>query len=118
MDIEKAYQQIKSSIPNDVTLVAVSKTKPTEQLLEAYNAGVRTFGENRVQEVVDKHEALPKDIEWHMIGHLQSKKTKYIAPFISLIHSVDSIKLLKVINKEAEKNNRVIDPSRCEVRFV
>ncbi len=114
MDIEKAYQQIKSSIPNDVTLVAVSKTKPTEQLLEAYNAGVRTFGENRVQEVVDKHEALPKDIEWHMIGHLQSKKTKYIAPFISLIHSVDSIKLLKVINKEAEKNNRVID---CLIQF-
>ena len=114
MDIEKAYQQIKSSIPNDVTLVAVSKTKPTEQLLEAYNAGVRTFGENRVQEAVDKHEALPKDIEWHMIGHLQSKKTKYIAPFISLIHSVDSIKLLKVINKEAEKNNRVID---CLIQF-
>jgi len=114
LDIEKAYQQIKSSIPNDVTLVAVSKTKPTEQLLEAYNAGVRTFGENRVQEVVDKHEALPKDIEWHMIGHLQSKKTKYIAPFISLIHSVDSIKLLKVINKEAEKNNRVID---CLIQF-
>lgn len=114
MDVEKAYQQIKSSIPNDVTLVAVSKTKPTEQLLEAYNAGVRIFGENRVQEVVDKHEALPKDIEWHMIGHLQSKKTKYIAPFISLIHSVDSIKLLKVINKEAEKNNRVID---CLIQF-
>ena len=81
MDIEKAYQQIKSSIPNDVTLVAVSKTKPTEQLLEAYNAGVRTFGENRVQEVVDKHEALPKDIEWHMIGHVQKKRNTLLLLF-------------------------------------
>ena len=114
MDIGKAYQQIKSNIPDDVTLVAVSKTKPLELLLEAYNTGIRIFGENRVQELADKHDALPKDIEWHMIGHLQSKKTKYIAPFVSLIHSIDSIKLLKIVNKEAKKNNRIIN---CLIQF-
>ena len=114
MDIRKAYQQIKCNIPDDVTLVAVSKTKPIKLLQEAYNEGVRIFGENRVQELVDKHDALPKDIQWHMIGHLQSKKTKYIAPFISLIHSIDSIKLLEIVNKEAEKNNRIID---CLIQF-
>ena len=92
-----------------VTLVAVSKTKPVEMLMEAYNAGFRRFGENYVQELVDKHEAMPKDIEWHFIGHLQSNKVKYIAPFVSLIHSVDSLKLLQEINKQATKNNRVID---------
>ena len=92
-----------------VTLVAVSKTKPVEMLMEAYNAGFMRFGENYVQELVDKHEAMPKDIEWHFIGHLQSNKVKYIAPFVSLIHSVDSLKLLQEINKQATKNNRVID---------
>lgn len=93
----------------DVTLVAVSKTKPVEMLMEAYNAGFKCFGENYVQELVDKHEAMPKDIEWHFIGHLQSNKVKYIAPFVSLIHSVDSFKLLQEINKQAAKHNRVID---------
>lgn len=90
-------------------LIAVSKTKTIEQILEAYNAGQRVFGENQVQELADKYEALPKDIEWHLIGHLQTNKVKYIAPFISLIHSVDSLKLLHEINKQAAKNNRVID---------
>ncbi len=92
-----------------VTLVAVSKTKSNDDILEAYNAGQRLFGENMVQELVEKYESLPKDISWHLVGHLQSNKVKYIAPFISLIHSVDSLKLLQEINKQAEKNNRVID---------
>ncbi len=92
-----------------VTLVAVSKTKPVEMLMEAYNAGFKRFGENYVQELVDKHEQMPKDIEWHFIGHLQSNKVKYIAPFVNLIHSVDSFKLLQEINKQAAKHNRIID---------
>ncbi len=92
-----------------VTLVAVSKTKPVEMLMEAYNAGFKRFGENYVQELVDKYEQMPKDIEWHFIGHLQSNKVKYIASFVSLIHSVDSLKLLQEINKQAAKHNRVID---------
>lgn len=90
-------------------LIAVSKTKPISLLQTAYNAGIRIFGENKVQEMTEKHDALPKDIEWHMIGHLQSNKVKYIAPFVSLIHSVDSLKLLKEINKRAKQNERVID---------
>lgn len=92
-----------------IKLVAVSKTKPVEMLMEAYNAGFKRFGENYVQELVDKYEQMPKDIEWHFIGHLQSNKVKYIAPFVSLIHSVDSLKLLQEINKQAAKNNRVVD---------
>jgi len=92
-----------------IQLVAVSKTKPIEVIQEAYNAGQRIFGENQVQELMEKHAALPKDIQWHLIGHLQSNKVKYIAPFISLIHSVDSLKLLVEINKQALKNNRIID---------
>jgi len=92
-----------------VNLLAVSKTKPAEDLQQAYDAGQRLFGENTVQELVEKHERLPKDIEWHLIGHLQSNKVKYIAPFISMIQSVDSIKLLQEINKHAAKNNRIID---------
>jgi len=92
-----------------VTLVAVSKTKPNEDILQAYEAGQRIFGENQVQELVEKHEQLPKDIEWHLIGHLQTNKVKYIAPFVSMIQSVDSIKLLQEINKHALKVNRVID---------
>lgn len=99
----------KQALPQEVKLVAVSKTKPVETIMEAYEAGQRIFGENRVQELVDKYEALPGDIEWHMIGHLQSNKVKYIAPFVSLIHGVDKAKLMKVIDKEAGKNNRVID---------
>lgn len=93
----------------DAVLIAVSKTKPGEAILEAYEAGQRDFGENRVQELVPKSEALPKDIRWHLIGHLQSNKVKYIAPFVHLIHSVDSADLLKEINKQAQKNNRIID---------
>ena len=93
----------------NVKLIAVSKTKPVEEVMEAYEAGQRVFGENQVQELVAKYEALPKDIEWHLIGHLQTNKVKYIAPFISLIHSVDSIKLLAEIDKQAKKNNRIID---------
>ncbi|WP_235295734.1 YggS family pyridoxal phosphate-dependent enzyme [Portibacter marinus] len=93
----------------DATLVAVSKTKPAEDIMRLYDQGHRDFGENRVGELVEKHQALPKDIHWHFIGHLQSKKTKEIAEFIHLIHSVDSFKLLKIINKEASKNNRTID---------
>ncbi|MEJ5053558.1 YggS family pyridoxal phosphate-dependent enzyme [Sphingobacterium sp. MYb382] len=95
--------------PIAVTLVAVSKTKPNEEIMEAYEAGQRIFGENMVQELVDKHEQLPKDIEWHLIGHLQTNKVKYIAPFVKMIHSIDSLKVLKEINKHAERNKRVID---------
>ncbi len=109
MSISKNLQEIKSTLPDNVTLVAVSKTKPNEAILEAYHVGQRIFGENKVQELTDKYETLPKDIEWHMIGHLQSNKVKYIAPFVSLIHGVDSFKLLQEINKRAEQNNRVID---------
>ena len=109
MSIINQLALVKANIPEKVTLVAVSKTKPDQYLMEAYDAGQRILGENKVQELVGKHERLPKDIIWHMIGHLQSNKVKYIAPFVSLIHAVDSIKLLKEINKEAKKNNRIID---------
>jgi pyridoxal phosphate enzyme (YggS family) len=97
------------TIPKKVSLIAVSKTKTVADIQEAYDAGQRLFGENTVQEMVEKYEQLPKDIEWHQIGHLQSNKVKYIAPFISMIQSVDSLKLLQEINKQAEKNKRVID---------
>ena len=97
------------SIPDSATLVAVSKTKPVENLLEAYKAGQRDFGENKVQELVDKASKLPQNIRWHMIGHLQRNKVKYIAPFVSLIHSVDSIRLLNEIDRQGKKNDRVID---------
>jgi pyridoxal phosphate enzyme (YggS family) len=110
MSITANISALKEELENtDVRLIAVSKTKPVESILEAYQAGQRIFGENMVQELVDKYDQLPKDIEWHLIGHLQSNKVKYIAPFISLIHSVDSLKLLQEINKQAIKNNRVID---------
>ncbi len=109
MSITTNLQQIKASIPKYVTLVAVSKTKPHAAILEAYQTGQRIFGENKVQELTEKYESLPKDIEWHMIGHLQSNKVKYIAPFVSLIHGVDSFKLLKEINKRAAQNERVIN---------
>lgn len=107
--IESALLKFKSSIPSYVDLVAVSKTKPNEDILRAYNAGQRIFGENKIQDLVQKQEALPKDIKWHFIGHLQTNKVKYIAPFISLIHAIDSIKLLREINKRAEQNERTID---------
>ncbi len=103
--LKTLWSELSSS---NAKLVAVSKTKPVEELLEAYNAGNRVFGENKVQELVTKAEELPKDIEWHFIGHLQRNKVKYIAPFVSLIHAVDSIKLLKEVNKQGAKNDRVI----------
>ena len=109
MGIQENLNTVLKSLPKDVTLVAVSKTKKNSAILEAYQLGQRIFGENKVQELVEKAEELPKDINWHMIGHLQTNKVKFIAPFVSLIHGVDSIKLLKEINKRAEKNNRVID---------
>jgi pyridoxal phosphate enzyme (YggS family) len=109
MSIQSNLQNIKSTLPEHVTLVAVSKTKPVADLMEAYNAGQRIFGENKIQEMVDKWEEMPKDIEWHMIGHVQTNKVKYMAPFVSLIHGVDSLKLLEEINKQALKNNRIID---------
>ena len=109
MSISENIKHIRSQIPENVTLIAVSKTKPNEMLLEAYKSGQRHFGENYVQELVDKEAQLPKDIHWHFIGHLQSNKVKYIAPFVYLVHGVDSFSLLKEINKQAQKNNRVID---------
>jgi hypothetical protein len=110
MSIAANLSKLKKELETyDVKLVAVSKTKSNEEIMEAYNAGQKVFGENQVQELVDKYEQLPKDIEWHLVGHLQTNKVKYIAPFISLIHSVDSLKLLAEINKQALKNNRVID---------
>src|ERR1043165_1911150 len=99
MSVTENLHKIKSSLPPHVTLVAVSKTYPAEKVMEAYNAGHRAFGENKVQEMVDKYEKLPKDIEWHLVGHLQTNKVKYIAPFVTLIHSVDSMKLLQEIDK-------------------
>lgn len=107
-EIEQNLNRIKSQIPNGVELVAVSKTKPNELLQEAYDVGQRVFGENRVPELVAKSKTLPNDIEWHMIGHLQRNKVKMIAPFVSLVHAVDSLRLLREIDKEAKKNNRVI----------
>ncbi len=109
MSIQENLKTIEGTIPSHVTLVAVSKTKPVEDLQEAYEVGIRDFGENKIQEMCDKYEVLPKDIRWHMIGHVQTNKVKYMAPFVHLIHGVDSLKLLKEINKQAEKNNRVID---------
>lgn len=102
-------EKIRQELPAGVKLIAISKTKPVEMIQEAYHAGQRIFGENKVQEMVAKHEVLPADIEWHLVGHLQSNKVKYIAPFVQLIHAVDSIKLLETIDKEGTKNNRVID---------
>jgi PLP dependent protein len=108
------FRDFIKNLPAHVKLVAVSKTKSEEEILEIYNAGHRLFGENKVQELLPKYEDLPKDIEWHLIGHLQSNKVKYIAPFVGMIHSVDSLKLLKTINKEALKNNRTI---KCLLQF-
>ena len=109
MSIADNLKHIKDDLPENVTLVAVSKTKPVKTILEAYNAGQTIFGENKVQEMVDKHKELPKDIKWHMIGHLQRNKVKYMASFVSLIHGVDSLKTLEEIDKQAKKNKRVID---------
>ena len=112
--IQENLKAILATIPSDVTLVAVTKTKPVSDLEEVYKAGQRIFGENKVQEMVDKYEQLPKDIQWHLIGHLQTNKVKYIAEFVHLIHAVDSLKLLQEINKQALKHNRVI---ACLLQF-
>lgn len=108
MSIKENLLAVKRTIPNSVTLVAVSKTKPISDIQEAYNQGQRIFGENRVQEMTEKWEKMPKDIEWHMIGHLQRNKVKYMAEYVSLVHGVDSPRLLTEINKQAEKHNRTI----------
>lgn len=108
MSIKNNLEHIKSQLPEHVTLVAVSKTKPINDLMEAYNAGQRIFGENKIQEMVEKHEQMPKDIQWHMIGHVQRNKVKYMAKFVSFIHAVDSLKLLAEINKQAMKHQNQI----------
>ena len=112
--ISEQIDKIKSTLPSSVCLIAVSKTKPISDLSIAYQTGQRHFGENKVQELVEKYEQLPNDIHWHMIGHLQSNKVKYIASFVHLIHTVDSLKLLTEINKQAQKNDRVIS---CLLQF-
>ena len=109
MSIQNNLRSIQATLPENVTLVAVSKTKPVSDLMEAYEAGQRIFGENKIQEMTEKWEVMPKDIQWHMIGHVQTNKVKYMAPFVSLIHGVDSLKLAQEINKQAQKNNRIID---------
>ena len=109
MSIQNNLRSIQATLPKNVTLVAVSKTKPVSDLMEAYEAGQRIFGENKIQEMSEKWEVMPKDIQWHMIGHVQTNKVKYMAPFVSLIHGVDSLKLVQEINKQAQKNNRIID---------
>ncbi|WP_119790096.1 YggS family pyridoxal phosphate-dependent enzyme [Flavobacterium anhuiense] len=109
MSIESNLNTIKATLPEHVTLVAVSKTKPVSDLMQAYEAGQRIFGENKIQEMTEKWEQMPKDIQWHMIGHVQSNKVKFMAPYVTLIHGVDSLKLLQEINKQALKNNRTID---------
>ncbi len=108
-EIERNLNTIKATIPKEVTLVAVSKTKPISDILQAYHAGQRIFGENKIQEMAEKWENMPKDISWHMIGHVQTNKVKYMAPFVDLIHAVDSVKLLREINKQAKKHNRIIN---------
>jgi pyridoxal phosphate enzyme (YggS family) len=109
MSIQDNLRSIQATLPENVTLVAVSKTKPVSDLMEAYEAGQRIFGENKIQEMTEKWEVMPKDIQWQMIGHVQTNKVKYMAPFVSLIHGVDSLKLAQEINKQAQKNNRIID---------
>ena len=109
MPIKSNLTKIQSQLPSHVTLVAVSKTKPVNDLMEAYSSGQRIFGENKIQEMVDKHQQMPKDIQWHMIGNVQRNKVKYMASFVDLIHGVDSEKLLNEINKQAEKHQRIIN---------
>jgi PLP dependent protein len=109
IDIKKNLKEVRETIPTSVTLVCVSKTKPNEYIMEAYQSGERVFGENKAQELRQKHETLPKDIQWHFIGHLQENKIKYIIDYVTLIHSVDSLKLLIEINKQALKHSRIVD---------
>ena len=112
--IKENLEKIRATVPEGVTLVAVSKTKPVSDVQEAYDAGQRIFGENHALEMRDKHEALPADIQWHFIGHLQTNKIKYIIPFVTLIHSIDTANLLEAVNKEAQKHHRVVD---CLLQF-
>ena len=112
--IQENLNIVRATVPSNVTLIAVSKTKPVSDLQEAYDAGQRIFGENKALEMRDKHQVLPADIQWHFIGHLQTNKIKYIAPFVTLIHAIDSLSLLEAVNKEAAKNNRIID---CLLQF-
>lgn len=112
--IKENLEKIRATVPEGVTLVAVSKTKPINDLQEAYDAGQRVFGENYPQEMRDKHEVLPQDIQWHFIGHLQTNKIKYIIPYVTLIHSIDTANLLEAVNKEAKKHDRVVD---CLLQF-
>src|SRR5690606_18030749 len=109
MSISENLLRIKNNLPENVHLVAVSKTKPVEDLMEAYHSGQRIFGENKIQEMTEKWEEMPKDIQWHMIGHVQTNKVKFMAEYVNLIHGIDSLKLLQEINKQAKKHNRVID---------
>lgn len=109
MSISQNLKKIQSELPEHVTLVAVSKTKPISDIMQAYEVGQRIFGENKIQDMVEKHEHMPKDIQWHMIGHVQRNKVKYMAPFVSLIHGVENFKVLKEIDKQAAKHNRIID---------
>ena len=106
--IEKRIKEIRDSINKNVELVAVSKTKSNKEILEAYDAGQKVFGENKIQQMTEKYEGLPKDIKWHMVGHVQSNKIKYMAPYVDLVHGIDSLKSIKILNKEAKKNNRII----------
>ena len=114
MSVSENLNKVRSTLPTGVKLIAVSKTKPISAIIDAYNCGQRLFGENKVQELTEKFESLPKDIEWHLIGHLQTNKVKYVASFVALIHAVDSLKLLAEINKEASKHNRIIN---CLLQF-
>jgi pyridoxal phosphate enzyme (YggS family) len=109
MNISEQIKYYKSQLPEDVVLVAVSKTKPKKDILEAYNAGQRVFGENKIQEMTEKWENLPKDIEWHMIGHVQSNKVKYMAEYVNLVHGIDRLKLIKELNMQAQKHDRTIN---------
>ena len=108
MSIAENIRRFRNQLPSHVSVIAVSKTKPAEEILEAYNEGHRIFGENKVQDLIDKQALLPDDIQWHFVGHLQTNKVKYLAPFVNLIHSIDSMKLLQVVNREAVKNERII----------
>ena len=109
MSIQTNLSNIRTELPSHVTLVAVSKTKPIEDLIQAYQSGQRVFGENKIQEMAEKYQKMPKDIQWHMIGNIQRNKVKYMASFVDLVHGVDSLKLLNEINKQAEKNKRIIN---------
>lgn len=114
MDILENIKKLREELPNEVKIVAVSKTHSPEIIMQLYNSGYKVFGENRVQELQEKHEAMPKDTEWHFVGHLQSNKVKYLAPFVKMIHGIDSFRILKMVNREAKKHSRIIP---CLLQF-